>query len=448
MLLVLWEDFIKFVASDKEENPIIQSILKQLEPTELTEDKIVLRCESQGFKFFIQKKIPTIEKYLTRFLKKRVAVEIIVVPVKKKGGSAETPLLTFQPTIEDVFKKAGLHGSASFDNFAVSQSNQVAYAASKSISENLGKVYNPFFLWGGVGVGKTHLAQSIARSILEKDTTKRVYFCPGDQFTNELIEGIRQKAMARFRQKYRHLDLLIIDDVQFIAGKVSVQEEIFHTFNAIVTKGGQIILTSDKPPTAIKNLEDRLRSRFSGGLTVDVQSPDFELRTAILLIKAKEKHIELEIEAAKVIAEQVTDSRALEGSLLSLYAQSLGGNQRVDLDEIEQYFKTKKSGAVKKIGPQDIIQGICTYYNLKQSQIKGSQRSEHIARARQIAMFLLRRELKLKFEEIAILLKRKDHTTVLHGVKKIIQLMTKDQSFKDEVDTIARSLSFSTPYSL
>lgn len=447
MLLALWDDFIKFVASDKEENPIIQSILKQLEPTELTEEKIILRCESQGFKFFIQKKIPTIEKYLIKFLKKKVQVEIIVVPVKKKAGE-EAPLLTFQPTMEDVFRKAGLHGSASFDNFAVSQSNQVAYAAARSIAENLGRVYNPLFLWGGVGVGKTHLAQAVARQILETNSAKRVFFCPGDQFTNELIEGIRQKSMARFRQKYRHLDLLIIDDVQFIAGKVTVQEEIFHTFNAIVTTGGQIILTSDKPPSSIKNLEDRLRSRFSGGLTVDVQSPDFELRTAILLIKAQEKHIELEIEAAKVIAEQVTDSRALEGSLLSLYAQSLGGNQRVDLEEIEQYFKTKKSGMVKKIGPQDIIQGICTYYNLKQSQIKGSQRSEHIARARQIAMFLLRRELKLKFEEIAVLLKRKDHTTVLHGVKKIVQLMTKDQSFKEEVDAIARSLSFSTPYSL
>ena len=448
MLLALWEDFIKSVASEKGETPVIESILRQLTPTELTEDKIVLRCENQGFKFFIQKRIPAIERRLEKFLKKKVTLEIVVIPTLKKKTGDNTPLLSYQPSIDDVFRKAGLHGSASFDNFAVSRTNQVAFAASKSISENLGHVYNPLFLWGSVGVGKTHLAQSVARHILASDTAKRVYFCPGDQFTNELVDGIRQKSMAKFRQKYRHLDLLIIDDVQFIAGKVSVQEEIFHTFNAIVTTGGQIILTSDKPPTAIKNLEDRLRSRFSGGLTVDVQSPDFELRTAILLIKAQEKNIELEIEAAKVIAEQVTDSRALEGSLLSLYAQSLGGNQRVDLDEIEQYFKTKKNGAVKKIGPQDIILAVCTYYNLKQSQIKGAGRSEHIARARQVAMFLLRRDLKLKLEEVALLLKRKDHTTVMHGVKKVVQIMTHDQTFKEEVDAITRSLSFSTPYSL
>jgi len=448
MLLALWDEFLQFVSESKDENRFIHSILKQLEPAELGEDKIILKAESQGFKFFIQKKIPVIEKQLELFLKKKIVVEIIVVP--KKKPVKESPLFAYAPTIDDVFHKAGLHGKYSFDNFAVSQTNQIAYAASRAVAENLGKSYNPLLLWGGVGVGKTHLAQAVARDTLEKTPTKKVLFCPGDQFTNELIESIREKSTTKFRKKYRTLDLFIVDDVQFIAGKNSVQEEMFHTFNAIISKvGGQIILTSDKPPAQIKNLEDRLRSRFLGGLNVDVQSPDFELRTAILLIKAKEKSIELDIEAAKIIAEQITDSRGLEGALLSLYAQTLGGKNRVDLEELEQYFQGKKTGtSPRKVGPHEIISAVCLYFNVKQSQIKGTLRSDHMAKIRQITMFLLRRELGLTYVEIATFLKRKDHTTVIHGFNKIARLIATDANFKAEIDRISRSITTSTSYSL
>ncbi|MBI2034585.1 MAG: ATP-binding protein, partial [Candidatus Levybacteria bacterium] len=289
------------MAQEKEKNPVIYSLIKQLHPVELTEETIVLSCENQGFAYFLQKKIPTIEQRLSVFLHKKIRVEIVVVPKKRVY---EAPLLRFEPSIEDVFKKSGLSGKFAFDNFAVSSSNQVAYAASQAVSNNIGHAYNPLFLYGGVGVGKTHLAQAVARKVLEADQNKKVLFCAGEHFTNELIEGIRNKNTSAFRKKYRRLDLLVIDDVQFIAGKNTVQEEFFHTFNAIVSSGNQIILTSDRPPIEIKNLEDRLRSRFSGGLIVDIQAPDFELRTAILLIKAKEKNIEIDIEIAKIIAEQ------------------------------------------------------------------------------------------------------------------------------------------------
>jgi chromosomal replication initiator protein len=183
-------------------------------------------------------------------------------------------------------------------------------------------------------------------------------------------------------------------------------------------------------------LEDRLRSRFSGGLIVDIQSPDFELRTAILLIKAKEKNIQIDMEAAKVIAETVPDSRALEGTLLTLYAKTLGNKDRIDLEVVESFYEEKTVTTIKKVDASDIVKTVCSFYNVKQSHIKSPVRSEDIALPRQIIMYLLRRELKMKFEEIAYMLKRKDHTTVMHGVEKINRLMMKDPLIRDEVDKI------------
>ena len=241
-----------------------------------------------------------------------------------------------------------------------------------------------------MGVGKTHIAQAVAKKILETDRNKKVYFCPGDNFTNELIESIRGKSTGHFRKKYRYLNLLIVDDIQFIAGKNAVQEEFFHTFNSIASSGGQIILTSDRPPSAIKNLEDRLHSRFLGGLTVDIQAPDFELRSAILLIKAKEKGIEVDIEAIKIIAERVTDCRALEGSLLSIYAKVLGIKDKIDLEAVEMFFSHNGGESKKRVNPSEIIKTVCSFYNIKQSHLKGPSRAASIAFYGHITMYFLK----------------------------------------------------------
>ena len=279
---------------------------------------------------------------------------------------------------------------------------------------------------------------------MEKDVKKRVLFCPGEYFMNELIEAIREKNTSRFRKKYRALDLLIVDDIQFISGKNTVQEEFFHTFNTVVSHGGQIILISDRPPKEIKNLQDRLRSRFSGGLTADVQQPDFELRTAILLIKAKEKNIVVDIDVAKIISEQVLDTRELEGVLLSIYAKSIALGKEIGIEDVEGFFSKKQDGETKRITPSEIIRSVCSYYNIRPSHIKSSERFESVALPRQIAMYLLRKELGLKYEEIAYLLKRKDHTTIMYGVEKISSLMIKDVVFKQEVDRIINSIRQST----
>lgn len=438
-----WDEFLKKIENYTDKNSVLYSILKQTKPQELKEDKIIIGCNSFGIKKFLEPKTKEIEEKIKLIFKKKIAVEFVIIEQTKR--QVTTPLLSFEPSTDDLFLRAGLNKKYSFENFAVSSTNQVAYAAAQAVVKNPGLAYNPLFLYGGVGVGKTHLAQAVARAILEKDKNKKIYFCPGDNFTNELIESIREKTTQKFRKKYRSLNLLIIDDIQFIAGKIHVQEEFFHTFNSIISSGGQIILTSDRPPEEIKNLEDRLRSRFSGGLIVDIQPPDFELRSAILLIKAREKNINLDIEAAKIIAEKITDSRALEGTLLSIYAKILGKKEVIDLEVVEDYFSNKNnSQKVKKITPTDIIKTVANYYNVKISHLKSPIRKESLALPRQIAMYLLRKKLNLKLVEVAFELKRKDHTTVLHAEEKISKMILKNPDFKKEIDEIIQAIDQST----
>jgi len=433
-----WNGFIEELGKNKENNPVMYPLLKQAKPFKMADDKITLSVGSAGAQEFLEKRSSEIEASFFDYSQKKVEINFIIkTPIKK---AVVAPLLSFEPSMEDVFAKAGLNKKYNFDNFAVSTTNQVAYAAAQAVVKNPGSAYNPLFLYGGVGVGKTHIAQAVAKKILEADRNKKVYFCPGDNFTNELIESIRGKSTGHFRKKYRYLNLLIVDDIQFIAGKNAVQEEFFHTFNSIASSGGQIILTSDRPPSAIKNLEDRLHSRFLGGLTVDVQPPDFELRSAILLIKAKEKGIEVDIEAVKIIAERVTDCRGLEGALLSIYAKVLGIKEKIDLEAVEMYFSQNGGEKRKKVNPSDVIKTVCSFYDIKQSHLKGPSRAASIAFYRQITMYILKKELGLTLSEVADTLNRKDHTTALHAQQKISNLMLRDPSLKKEVDTITQSL--------
>ena len=446
MLSDLWKKLIQLYSkpeNKKEGLPVIYSVLQQTKLIELSEKEAVIGCENNGVRFFLEKKTKELESKFFLITKKKLKIRFVLIEKKTKKNP---PLLSYQPTIETILENANLSLKYSFENFAVSSTNQVAFAAAQAVVNNPGKNYNPLFIYGGVGVGKTHLASAIGRKILEKNPKKKVLFCQGDLFINELIESIQEKTTQTFRRKYRRLDVLMIDDVQFIAGKERVQEEFFHTFNSIVAAGGQIILTSDRPPNEIKKLEERLRSRFLGGLTVDIQPPDFELRTAILLIKAKEKGIFLDIEAAKIIAEKVVDCRALEGTLLTIFANFFvkEKKEKIDLEMVEKFFSYQTQKNQKKVGADDVLKTVCSFYKIKISQIKSTSRISNFVFPRQLVMYILREYLKMKQEEIARILKRKDHTTVIHGVEKVRQIILKNPLIKDEVDKIIQSLNLST----
>ncbi|MDO8583109.1 MAG: chromosomal replication initiator protein DnaA [bacterium] len=318
-----------------------------------------------------------------------------------------------------------------FQTMAVSSSNQLAYVSATTVAKKMGHAYNPLFIYGPVGVGKTHLMQAIANEVYRNDPDKKIIYTTSEEFTNEVVEAIRNNDTARMKRKFRNIDLLIVDDVQFFAGKDRAQEELFHTFNILVDEGAQIVLSSDRPPSEIKKLEKRLSSRFAGGLTVDIEAADFELRTAILLIKGKKHGLNLSMEAAKRIAEKAHDSRELEGLLLKTITAADGG---VEITPEIVDIALTSSGEEEKFffRPDQIIKNICAFYNIKETLIKGPKRDQYLVKARQVAMYMLKSDLRLSYVEIGNILGGRDHTTIMHGVGKIEKLLI-DKMFSEEI---------------
>lgn len=319
-----------------------------------------------------------------------------------------------------------------FQNFAVSQSNQLAFVSATTVAKKVGETYNPLFIYGPVGVGKTHLMQAIANEVYKNDPSKKISYITSEEFTNEVVEAIRSNDTARMKKRFRLVDLLIIDDIQFVAGKERVQEELFHTFNTLVDKGAQIILSSDKHPSEIRNIEKRLSSRFSGGLAVDIQSADFELRTAILLIKAKKYGHDLPIEIAKLVAEKTQDARALEGTLLKLITISQSREEEITEELVLEVIDNNSKEFVK-YHPDDVIKNICSFYRIKPTLVKGAKRDASLVKVRQIAMYLLKKDFGLTFVEIGNILGGRDHTTIMYGVEKIEALLSSQSPFASEM---------------
>ena len=318
-----------------------------------------------------------------------------------------------------------------FENTAVSSSNQLAYVSATTVAKNPGKTYNPLFIYGPVGVGKTHLMQAIANEVYAKNPDAKIAYTTSEEFTNEVVEAIRTNNTSNMKRRFRGLSLLVIDDIQFIAGKEKVQEELFHTFNTLVDRDAQIVLSSDRPPSEMKKVETRLISRFSGGLTVDIESPDFELRTAILLIKARKYGVSLSIENAKLIAQKAQDARGLEGLLLKIITHTQSSNGEITDDIIASVLSLNGNEERSYFHPDDIINNVCSFYNIKPTQIKSAKRNAFLVRPRQVAMFLLKIKLKLTFVEIGYLLGGRDHTTVMHGVEKVEELLKNPNAPED-----------------
>lgn len=371
---------------------------------------------------------------------------IKATPIKQKPNSELPTPLFVEKSPEALMQKladAQIRPGFTFENFAVSSSNQMAHAAAEAVARQPGAAYNPLFIYGGVGVGKTHLMHAVGHSWLENNLDTKVFACSSEYFTNDVVEGIRNKTTARVREKYRQKQALLIDDIQFIGGKDTVQEEFFHTFNTLVDSGRQIILTADKPPQEIHGFEDRLRSRFEAGFIVDISQPDFELRCAIIDIKAVEKGMELTQELVQLIAANIIEPRKIEGFLIRLSSEVKIKKSELNENTIKSILGSGnklEDSKKKNVSPEDMIDVVCGHYSIGRRAILGKTRSRMIARPRQVLMYLLRTELGLPLEEVGRLVGGRDHSTILHGVDKITELASSDVHIREDILQIKGNL--------
>lgn len=358
----------------------------------------------------------------------------IKMPLKKIGQK----LSETQSTIDN-YNEFRPNGRYKFDNFITGSSNKLAFSAAQLVSEKPGEMYNPLFLYGPAGVGKTHLLWAISNAIHESQQDCKILYCTSEEFINTFLSAIRKG--EKFTDKYRRVDVLLIDDMQFIAGKEKTQEEFFHTFNALHQHNKQIVLCSDRPPKEIPTLEERLRSRFEWGMVADIQPPDFETRVAILMNKASGHSIELGMDVAEFIANNIDNNiRELEGALTKVIAHSRIHDNVINLEIAQEVLGMYISKKQVKVNPKLVLQKTADYYDITYNDIVGTKRSREIVTPRQIAMFIMREELGMSFPRIAKSLGGKDHTTIMHGVNKINTQIAKDTTMSQDVQSIKKIL--------
>ena len=390
------------------------------------------------------------------YVSKKYKLPLKVAIAEITGTSYENKLqlpedIERQQAKQEVFNtaaEAGLNPKYTFDTFVVGSNNKFAHAASLAVAESPGEIYNPLFLYGGVGLGKTHLMHSIAHFILKNNPSSRILYATSEEFTNELIEAIRNgnnTAMSKFREKYRNIDVLLIDDVQFIIGKESTQEEFFHTFNTLHGAKKQIILSSDRPPKDMDILEDRIRSRFEWGLLADIQSPDYETRMAILRKKEELDGYNVGDDVIEYIAKNIKSNiRELEGSLNKIIAYANLEKREINLSLAEQVLKDIISPNEKKIiTPEYIISTVAEHFDLSPADIMGSKRVSKIVHPRQIAMYLCREMTDVSLIVIGKCMGNRDHTTIMHGIEKIEKELSdiNNNNTTEEIDILKKKIN-------
>lgn len=360
---------------------------------------------------------------------------------------ADDEMLSAPGTVYNInYESANLNSKYRFDTFVVGGNNKFAHSASLAVAESPGVAYNPLYLYGGAGLGKTHLMHSIGHFILDQNPDMKVLYVTSEQFTNEVIESIRSgnaAKMNKLREKYRTVDVLLIDDVQFIIGKESTQEEFFHTFNVLHSAGKQIILSSDKPPKEMETLEERFRSRFEWGLIADIQPPDYETRMAILKKNAENYNKEINEDIFQYIATNIKSNiRELEGAYNKVIAFSKLNKVEITLDNVEEALKDIISpNAKKQITPQVIIEVVAEHFGISAADIVSKRRNSEFVLPRQICMYLCRELTTESLQSIGKALNKKDHTTVIHGIEKITEDIKKNEELKNKIGIIKKKLN-------
>ncbi len=356
-------------------------------------------------------------------------------PAKTQKKPAEPKKISSQPNLS----KAKLNEKYTLNKFVVGKSNEFCYAACKAITKNLGTTYNPLFLYGGVGLGKTHLMQAIGNDALEKNPDMRVLYISSEEFVNDLISSLQRGHMSSFRNRYRSLDLLLVDDIQFIAGKERTQEEFFHTFNTLFQEKKQIVLSSDKFPKEITNMEERLRSRFAWGLIADIQPPELEIKMAILQKIAKENGFTLGEEVSSYLGNKIKSNiRELEGCFSRVMAYSSLTGRNIDLEMTKETLKGIYDETTSAIDIKDIQKAVADFYKLKVLDLKSKDRKKNIALPRHVAIYLCREYTNNSLPEIGRAFGGRDHTTIMHSVQKVKQDVNDNTKLYNEIKEIKR----------
>lgn len=434
-LVQIWQKLLEVIRPDI--LPVSFSTwIETIVPVEMYEDKIVLEVLYEYNKEMINSKYsPLIKNALLYLTGKEYELDIRIKSENKKE----------EKRISRPSMGMNLNPSYKFETFVIGKSNQIAHAASKnvaqSISENKVSAYNPLFLHGGVGLGKTHLMHAICHQILEKKPDAKIMYTTSEQFTNELINAIKDDKNQEFRDKYRTVDILLIDDIQFIGGRESTQEEFFHTFNALYQNNKHIVITSDRPPKELYTLEERLKTRFECGGIFDINAPDFETRIAILKKKADQIGIEIPDEIYNYIAEKITSNiRELEGAIKMIMSYHNLMNKEINLDLAKEALKDYNTVNKKEVNLSTIANKVEKYCNLNENELKSKDKSKKIAYPRQIAMYIMKEMTNSTLVQIGDFFGGKDHSTVKHGIDKIKEDMENNLSTKSLVENIIKDI--------
>lgn len=424
--LRLWNQFLQTIKPIVGTAPFktffAQSILR-----EVFEDKVIIAAPHAFASSTLQAQhLPLIEQIFADILKKKVKIEFTVREFEAPPEETEEEFFFQPPPVSST----SLNPKYIMGNFVVGPSNNVAYAAAQAVVANPGISYNPLFLYGGTGVGKTHLMLAVGNALLAKKPHLKIIYCASDKFMNDYVSAIQERKMSSFRAKYRAADVLLVDDIQFFSGREGTQEEFFHTFNELQSKNSQMVLTSDKAPQEIMKLEERLKSRFAGGLMMDIQPPDFDTRVAILRAKCLEGGSTIPEDSLKLIAASLDSNiRELEGKLTQIMQNLKARNLTATPQNISLFLKQ----AVKRTNGLDykkVLSVLCDFFNITISDLTGPRRKKELVLPRHIAMFLLSEELQFTVERIGQVLGGRDHTTVMHGRDRIKNLLNSDREMQ------------------
>lgn len=443
----IWLEAVSRV-SDEVGEQNVKTWIKPLNYVGCTDGLLTLEAPNKFIKdWFLDNYVNKLIVKLNELTGKKLKIEI-EVNKKLKFEIKEVVKKVYQEKIEKISNKyseivnnSNINHLYTFDTFVSGPSNQFAHAAAMAVAKNPATTYNPLFIYGGVGLGKTHIIHSIGNEILKTNKNLKITYYSSEKFTNELINSLRHGKMEEFRNKFRSIDVLLIDDIQFIAGKKSTQEEFFHTFNALYESHKQIVVTSDKFPKEIPDLEERLRSRFEWGLIADIQEPDTETKQAILKMKSEINNINISEEVIFFLANSITSNvRELEGYLIRIGAYSSLTSTPINIDMAKDVLKNIITENNKEITIDRIQKTVAEHYQIKTSEIKSQKRLKNIVLPRQIAMYISRNMTNLSYPEIGDKFGGKDHSTIIHAIKKIEEKMSSDMGLKMTVDKLMTKL--------